>query len=56
MLLWLQYSEWLVKLEVDSLELRRIHLDLIYVYKLLFGMVDADLPPIFVATTTTTTI
>jgi len=54
MLLWLQYSEWLVKLEVDSLELRRIHLDLIYMYKLLFGMVDADLPPLFVANTVDT--
>ena len=31
-----------------SLELRRLHLDLIYVYKLLFGMVDADVPAGFV--------
>jgi len=28
--------------------LRRLHLDLIYVYKLLFGMVDADVPALFV--------
>ena len=34
---------------MDSLELRRIRSDLIYVYKLLFGMVDADVPALFVA-------
>jgi len=45
----LQYSERLVKLEVDSLELRRIRFDLIYMYKLLFGMVDADVSALFVA-------
>ena len=45
----LQYSERLVKLVVDSLELRRIRFDLIYVYKLLFHMVDADLSALFVA-------
>lgn len=44
----LQYSERLAKLGVVSLELRRLHLDLIYVYKLLFGMVDADVPALFV--------
>jgi len=38
----LQYSERLAKLGADSLELRRLRLDPIYVYKLLFGMVDAD--------------
>jgi len=45
----LQYSERLVKLEVDSLELRRIRFDVIHVYKLLFGMVDADVSALFVA-------
>ena len=45
----LQYPERLVKLVVDSLELRRIRFDLIYVYKLLFGVVDADVPALFVA-------
>jgi len=45
----LQYPERLVKLVVDSLELRRIRFDLIYVYKLLFHMVDADVPALFVA-------
>jgi len=33
---------------VDSLELCRLHFDLIYVYKLLFGMVDADVSALFV--------
>ena len=46
----LRYSERLAKLGVVSLELRRLHLDLINVYKLLFGMVDADVPSaLFVA-------
>ena len=34
---------------MDSLELRRIRFDLIYVFKLLVGMVDADVPALFVA-------
>jgi len=34
---------------VDSLELRRVRFDLIYVSKLLFGMVDADVSALFVA-------
>jgi len=41
----------LAKLGVDSLELRRLRfdlIDLIYVYKLLFGMVDADVSALFV--------
>jgi len=45
----LQYSERLIELEVDSLELRRIRFDLIYVHKLLFGMVDAYVSALFVA-------
>jgi len=43
-----QYSERLAKLGVVSLELRRLRLDLIYVYKLLFGIFDADVPSLFV--------
>ena len=34
---------------MDSLELCRIRFDLIYVFKFLFGMVDADVPALFVA-------
>ena len=34
---------------MDSLELRRIRFDLIHVFKLLVGMVDADVPALFVA-------
>jgi len=45
----LQYFERLVKLEVDSLELCRIRFDLIYVFKLLFGIVNADVPALFAA-------
>ena len=45
----LQYSERFAKLEVDSLELR-LRLDLIYMYKLLHGIVDTDVPALFVTT------
>ena len=38
-----------IKHEVDSLELRRIRCDLVCVYKLLFDMVDAEVPALFVA-------
>jgi len=42
-------SEGLAKLGVVSFQLRRLHLDLIYEYKLLFGMVNADVfPALFV--------
>ena len=34
---------------MDSLELRRVRFDLIYVSKLLFGMVDADVSALYVA-------
>jgi len=34
------YSERLTKLDVDSLELRRLHLDLICAYKIMFGLVE----------------
>ena len=44
----MQYSERLAKLGVVSLELRRLRIDFIYVYKLLFGMVDADVTAVFV--------
>jgi len=37
------YNDRLVKLNIDSLELRRLRLDLIYVYKIMFGLVAADM-------------
>lgn len=36
------YPERLVLLNLESLELRRLRCDLLYTYKLLFGMVDID--------------
>jgi len=36
----LTYSQQLTKLGIESLELRRLHLDLVYVYKILFDMVE----------------
>jgi len=51
----LQYSERLVKLEVDGLELRRIRFDLIYVYKLLFGMDDLNFDDFFALSPCSTT-
>ena len=44
-----------VKLEVDSFELRRICLDVIYVYKLLFGMVDLNFDDFFARSSCSTT-
>ena len=32
----------MTKLGVESLELRRLHLDLVYVYKILLGVVDTE--------------
>jgi len=37
------YNDRLVKLNIDSLELRRLRLDLIYVYKIMFGLVATDM-------------
>ena len=44
----LQYSERLTKLGVDSLELRRLRFDLIFVYKILFGMIETDVSALFI--------
>jgi len=44
----LQYSERLTKLGVDSLELRRLRFDLIFVYKILFGMIETDVSALLV--------
>ena len=43
-----QYSERLTKLGVDSLELSRLRFDLIFVYKILFGMIETDVSALFV--------
>ena len=37
------YNDRLVKLNIDSLELRRLRLDLVYVYKIMFGLVATDI-------------
>ena len=39
----LTYHQRLVKLELDSLELRRLWTKLLYVYKIVFGLVDVYL-------------
>ena len=41
------YNDRLVKLNIDSLELRRLRLDLVYVYKITFGLVAADISDYF---------
>ena len=51
----LQYSERLVKLEVDSLELHRIRFDVIYVCELSFGMVDLNFDDFFALSSCSTT-
>jgi len=41
------YNYRLVKLNIDSLELRRLRLDLIYVYQIMFGLVATDISDYF---------
>ena len=38
----LYYASRLTALDLESLEVRRIRADLIYTYKLLFGLTDSD--------------
>jgi len=45
----LTYHQRLVKLELKSLELRRVRTDLLCVYKIVFGLVDACLSDFFVS-------
>ena len=40
-------NDRLVKLNIDSFELRRLRLDLVYVYKIMFGLVAADISDYF---------
>ena len=41
------YNDRLVKLNIDSLELRRLRQDLVYVYKIMFGLVTTDISDYF---------
>jgi len=41
------YNDRLVKLNIESLEMRRLRLDLIYVYKTVFGLVATDMSDYF---------
>ena len=43
----MNYYKRLKTLNVESLELRRIHLDLLYTYKILFGLVDVKANELF---------
>ena len=47
-LCWPTYSQRLTKLRIASLELCRLHLDLVYVYKILFGVVETEVSTHFV--------
>ena len=38
----LSYHQRLTKLDLESLELRRIRADLIFAYKLIFGLIDIN--------------
>jgi len=41
------YNDRLVKLNIDSLDLRRLRLDLVYVYKIMFGLVATHISDYF---------
>ena len=43
----LPYAERLKRLQLPSLELRRLHFDLIYCYKILFGLVHLQVSDFF---------
>ena len=44
----LSYHQRLVRLGLESLELRRLRIDLVYLYKIVFGLVKLDLCNFFV--------
>jgi len=50
------YSERLRYLGLPSLELRRLHLDLIFCYKIVFGIVNVSFSSLFKFSTVTSTI
>ena len=43
----MSYSDRLIKVGLPSLELRRLHLDLVYYYKMVFGLVKLNFPDFF---------
>jgi len=43
----MSYNERLHYLGLSNLELRRLHLDLIYCYKIVFGVVDLNFSDLF---------
>jgi len=49
------YSDRLSILGLRSLQLRRLHQDLIYTYKIIFGLVDLDCPNFFLVSPNETT-
>ena len=51
----MSYNERLHYLGLSSLELRRLHLDLIYCYKIAFGVVDLNLSDFFEFSSVTAT-
>ena len=51
----LSYCDRLIKLGLCSLELRRLHLDLLYCYKLVFGLVNVNFDDFFALSTNTNT-
>ena len=53
---YMTYDDRLVKLNIDSLELCRLRLDLIYVYKIMFVLVAADMSHYFSLQSTIITI
>jgi len=52
-LLNLLYCDRLTKLELCTLELRRLHLDLLHCYKIVFGLVNVNFGDFFALSTTT---
>jgi len=51
----MSYKKRLLCLHLHSLELRRLHLDLLFCYKIVFGLVDIDFSNFFEFARTTKT-